>query len=199
MVDRQRWIRFSYFICPQLTVSSLSKKTTVWLVRLDCLDDLFGSTAHCSSANSAMMSCTQMSRSSCEVSTRNTVIFLSHGLVASCMASSWATRGFFSTWFLKTMEASSDHCLGFTPVKDDRETTVRYAADCRENCTTACDVVELVVEFRYDISDQNQMCAALLGWHHLPASWAVIPWNGSCLNSLIRGLSWVQLTSSCLP
>lgn len=55
------------------------------------------------------------------------------------------------------MEASSDHCLGFTPVKGDRETTVRYAADCRENCTTACDVVEPVVEFRYDISDQNQI------------------------------------------
>lgn len=68
-----------------------------------------------SSANSAMMSCTQMSLSSCEVSTRKTVNFLSQGLVASCTASSWATSGFFSTWFLKTMEASSDHCLGFTP------------------------------------------------------------------------------------
>lgn len=73
---------------------------------------LFGS-----SANSAMMSCTQMSLSSCEVSTRNTVSFLSQGLAASCTTSSWATRGFFSTWFLKTMEASSDHCLGFSPAK----------------------------------------------------------------------------------
>lgn len=69
-----------------------------------------------SSANSDMMSCTQMSFSSCDVSTRKTVNFLSHGFVASCTASSWATSGFFSTWFLKTMEASSDHCLGFTPV-----------------------------------------------------------------------------------
>lgn len=33
----------------------------------------------------------------------------------------------------------------------------------------------------------------------LPASCAVTAWNGSCLNSLIRGLNWVQLTSSCLP
>lgn len=70
-----------------------------------------------SSANSAMMSCTQMSLSSCEVSTRKTVNFLSQGLEASCMASSWATSGFFSTWFLKTMEASSDHCLGFNPAR----------------------------------------------------------------------------------
>lgn len=71
-----------------------------------------------SSANSAMMSCTQMSFSSCEVSTRKTVSFLSQGLAASWTTSSWATRGFFSTWFLKTMEASSDHCLGFKPARD---------------------------------------------------------------------------------
>lgn len=70
-----------------------------------------------SSANSAMMSWTQMSLSSCDVSTRNTVSFLSQGLAASWTTSSCATRGFFSTWFLKTMEASSDHCLGFKPAK----------------------------------------------------------------------------------
>lgn len=85
-----------------------------------------------SSANSAMMSCTQMSLSSCEVSTRKTVSFLSQGLAASCTNSSWATRGFFSTWFLKTIEASSDHCLGFSPAKRWRSS--QSFVKCKKQC-----------------------------------------------------------------
>lgn len=43
------------------------------------------------------------------------------------------------------------------------------------------------------------ICTVLPIVQYSPASCAVIPWKGSCLNDSMRGWSRLQLTSSCLP